>query len=76
MAVGVKRKYESLRRNFKDSSGEVGDKYVKQARYDRRKKRVCRYDNLFKPNLIVLAEFFEKAECNHRKRKKFLQYAE
>ena len=43
-------------------------KYVKRARYDRRKQRVCRYDNLFKPNLIVLfyAEFFENAECNHR----------
>ena len=56
----MKRKYESLRRNFKDSSGEVGDKYVKRARYDRRKQRVCRYNNLLKPNFIVLfyAEIF------------------
>ncbi len=39
--VGVKRKYESVRRIFKDRDGVKTQEYGKKARYDRRKQRVC-----------------------------------
>lgn len=37
--MGVKRKYESERRSYKETE-DVRDKRVKKSRYDRRKQRV------------------------------------
>ena len=39
--MGVKRKYESIRKNFKDKDNAKSDGYGKKARYDWRKQRVC-----------------------------------
>ncbi len=74
IVVGVKGKYESVRRHLKDNDSTKTDFYAKKARYDRRKQRVCivLYSVVFYLRYILHAVLSKKAECYNRKRKKHI----